>query len=218
VGDVKQDFVKAVEIHKGLAKRGHLVSMHNLGSIYYHGAKGVEKDHKQAFKYIKMHVDRGEVNNICWLAYMLYRGEGVKTDVDKAIVLYEKAIAEKQVVAYSNLGEIYSNDKYGKKDIALSLDYYNRGVELGDKYSLNALGEIYQKGEIIEQDITKAVELYKQAVKQNFMHSQFNLAEIYEKGTGGIEINLEEAIKLYQASAKQKHEPAIEALKRLGVK
>jgi TPR repeat protein len=50
------------------------------------------------------------------------------------------------------------------------------------------------------------------------MYSQFNLAEIYEKGTGGIEINLKEAIKLYKAAAKQKHKPAVKALKRLKIK
>jgi uncharacterized protein len=196
----------------------HLVSMHNLGSIYYHGAKGVEKDHKQAFKYIKMHVDTGEVSNICWLAYMYYQGEGVAADVDKAIPLYEKAITLKQKVAYSNLGAIYSKEKYGKCDIALALQYYNKGAELGDLYAINSLGFVYAEGTIVEKDITKAVEFFKKAVEKNFPESQFKLAEIYEKGSGEIKMNKEEAIKLYRASAKQKHEPAIEALKRLGVK
>jgi TPR repeat protein len=162
-----------------------------------------------------MHINEGEVNNLCWLAYMYYKGLGVEIDVDKAISLYEKGLKHKKTVAYSNLGAIYKSETLGRKNIKKSIYYYTKGAEAGDKYALNGLGNIYMEGDIIEQDVAKAVELFKKAAKQNFMYSQFSLAEIYEKGKGDIKMNLEEAIKLYQAAAKQGHEEAKKALKRL---
>ena len=189
-----------------------------LGNIYSDGKGNVKQDFKLAAKYVQMHIARGETSNLRRLAEMYRDGKGVEVDLDKAIELYRRATTDNQKLAYHNLGYIYNSDTLGKKDNDKAIHYFTKGAEANEKYALNALGDIYNKGEIVEKDTAIAIKLYKKAAKQNLKDSQFNLAEIYEKGTGETKVDLEEAIKFYQAAAKQKYEPAIEALKRLGVK
>ena len=74
-----------------------------------------------------------------------------------------------------------------------------------------------QKGEYLNAE---AFEWFRKGAERGDITSRFYLGEMYEKGLG-TEKNMDEAVKWYKLSAEKGDKiakPAIDALKRLGIK
>jgi TPR repeat protein len=88
--------------------------------------------------------DVGEAAAMLSLADMLFKGEGIPADPEKAIALSQQAAAGGLVgAAYSALGEHYR----GVGDFAKALAAYKRASEFGEKTATQALADMLFKGE-----------------------------------------------------------------------
>ena len=76
-----------------------------------------------------------------------------------------------QVTLYEN------NEEY--KDIKKAIEYYLKGIELGNGYSANNLGDLYENNEEYK-DIKKAIEYYLKGIELGNGNSANNLGYLYE--------------------------------------
>lgn len=68
----------------------------------------------------------------------------------------------------------------------------------------------------MEQDYEQAVMWYSKAAGQGYQRAQYNLGVWFENGIG-VECDVEMAVALYNAAAKQGNANAAAALERLGM-
>ncbi len=80
---VQKDPVKAVQLHRQAAERGHLGSQYWLAESYRTGV-GVEKDPAKAVRLHRKAAENGHLGAQYWLAESYRTGEGVEKDVAKA--------------------------------------------------------------------------------------------------------------------------------------
>lgn len=109
----RKEYKKALKFWIPLADRGGAAAQYNIGLIYFDG-KGVPRDNKKAFKWLRIasHQKHKKAQNK--LAGMYASGVGVKQDDVKAFQWYQKAAKLGLAKAQFNLGEMY---------------YYGKGVE-----------------------------------------------------------------------------------------
>jgi len=91
------------------------------------------------------------------------------------------------------------------QNFKIAFECYNQAIKLCSEASqppnpiaLTFLGNFYQKGIMVEKDIKKSIEFYQQALRQNFFPAGLRLAILYTDNNQN-----EEAVKLYEALAKQ---------------
>ena len=84
------DFGQAAQWYEKAAKKDHVDALLHLGFLYAQG-KGVDKDEKKAFTYIRRAAETGNKNAQYNLARCYEEGIGTKQDHSKAFGWYKKA-------------------------------------------------------------------------------------------------------------------------------
>jgi TPR repeat protein len=217
-GGLARDPVEAVRLHEILAEKGDLISMNNLGSIYFTGRGPVKRDAVKSAKYYKMYHEKGGKKGRPLLNLgVLYRdGDGIERDLDQAISWFEKDVAEGNLDSHKSLAQIYHFEEYGRRDAEKLLYHYKKAGEAGLGECFNTLGRLYETGEVLAKDDTNAVTYYLRAAEANDPWGLYNLGVLNEFGRLGLKQNPEQAIELYQKAAGLNHEQAKKALARLG--
>lgn len=140
------------------------------------------------------------------------------TDYQQAFYWSEKAAAQDNPMALTNLGILYLYGHGVQADVPKALDLFRRAA--GKYFKANRyLGLCYAGGIGVEQDNAAAAAWYQRGAKAGDITSQYLLGECYENGTG-VEQDMEKAVAWYKKSAERGDEisePAIKALRRLGI-
>jgi hypothetical protein len=87
------------------------------------------------------------------------------TPLAKAKEYYEKAAAQGDAYAQTNLGIMYNNGEGVTKDLAKAKEYYEKAAAQGDAYAQNSLGFMYLKGDGVAKDLVKAKEYFRRAME-----------------------------------------------------
>lgn len=104
-------------------------------------------------------------------------GGAVHLNISKAIIFYEKAIAEGNVRSLHNLGLIYAYGKGGiEKDIDLALLHFHEAAKSNFTFSFYELGRIY---EFELKDLNEAVRYYYEGANRDSVECQHCLGMIY---------------------------------------
>lgn len=183
-------------------------------NIYKKGLNAFKKkDYSTALQLFEKAALTGNASAQNNLAYMYQQGYGVSQDNTKAMEWYLKSAAQGNSGAQFNVGFIYQEMKEYEK----AANWYKKSAQNENMNALNNLGFLYEKGYGVAKNERTAAELYKKSADKGHVRAQFNMGNMYEKGIG-VSKNKQTAIKYYMMAAKQKYEPAIERLKKLGVK
>ena len=138
---------------------------------------------------------------------------GVEQSYDKAIEYYEKAAKLNDSEAQFNLGHLFLNGEGVPVDKKRAFDLFQKSARFGNPIAQFTLGVMYQNGvdELIEKDVNKCIQMYKKASDKGYEQAQFNLALLYLNGDqdGGIQVNKEKAMQLFECAAKQGNEEAM---------
>ena len=103
--------LEAMPFLKKKVEEGDAEAMGMLGTAYLQGA-GVEQDNAKGVELIFMAADKGDKYSIFNTALFYERGQyGIEKDVNKAISIYEKLIADGDVDSMNILGEILEKSK-----------------------------------------------------------------------------------------------------------
>ena len=141
-------------------------------------------------------------------------GDGVKKDLKKAIMWFEKAASRNYDNALVSLGELYYKGEGVKQDYKKAFELFNRALRRNIPSAQYRLGVCNYYGHGTKQDKKAAVEWFKKAAAQVDPEASYMLGVCYEKGEG-VKKDLKQAKAYYKQAAEADIKEAKEALKRL---
>ncbi len=170
---VRQDKARAYGWWTRAAQQRHPEAQYYLAFGYRSGELGT-KDPLIAMMYAK-EAEEGQFPRAFRIQGMMYRrGEFVEKDTDKAIELFNKAIACGDLLSLNYIGDA----EWFRDNFELAVEYYRRAVEYADAGKIKVgtpyynLGFAYRKGQGVAQDSLRAVELYIKGAQRGHAASQ----------------------------------------------
>ena len=141
-------------------------------------------------------------------------GDGVKKDLKKAIMWFEKAASRNYDNALVSLGDLYYQGEGVKQDYKKAFELFSRALRRNIPSAQYRLGLCSYYGRGTKQDKKLAVEWFKKAAAQVDPEASYMLGVCYEKGEG-VAKDLKKAKKYYKEAAESDIKEAKAALKRL---
>lgn len=186
----------AVRLYEECVARGLGIAIPNLVDILRTGRHGAPVQRQRAKNYIHIGADMGIG------AYERIVGNEYRDDneLDKAVEMYERAIAHKDDYACYCLGRLYTYNGALPPDLKKALFYLEKGYEKlpDDAGFCNLLGEIYFRGgEGIKPDYEQAFLLLSKAYFKGDTSCSDMLGTCYLNGLGTAP-NLNMARKLFE--------------------
>ena len=116
-----------------------------------------------AFRYLQLAAERGDVQAFFNLGLCFHRGYGVRRNGKKALEWYAKAADGGIARAWSNSANIYLYGQDVEKDVSKGLEFLRKAFDANDPYAVWSFGVFYFDGEFFEKNETRGVELLKRA-------------------------------------------------------
>ena len=129
--------------------------------------------------------------------------EGLTKDEEQAIVWFQNAAEAGHGKAIKALAHIYED-----KDEAMTVEWYRKGIELGDSCCMYNLGWSYAYGKGgLTKDEAKALEWYRRSaeVDTSCGCGMVALGISYENGEDGLSVDEVRAVELYRKAAALGH-------------
>ncbi|GES97447.1 kinase-like domain-containing protein [Rhizophagus clarus] len=202
IGTEKNE-VRAFELYKEAAEKGHIDAIHQLGECYYYGI-GTEKNEARTFELYKEAVEKGHINAMYQLGKCYYHGIGIENNRIMAYSLYEKAAEKGHINAMYQLGECYYYGIGTEKNNARAFELYKNAAKKGHINAMYQLGEFYYYGIETEKNNARAFELYKKAAEKENIAAIYNLGYCYQNGIGTVKNGIK-AFELYKEAAEKGH-------------
>ena len=134
------------------------------------------------------------------LGYMYYVGEGVKQNLQTAILWYRRAAVQGNKDAQYNIGVAYAFGEGVEQNLETAAEWYRRAAIQGHAQAQFSLGLNYTYGEGVKQNYEEAATWFERAAHQGYDRAQLHLAGLYYTGTGVLK-NLEKAVQWYRKAA-----------------
>ena len=155
---------------------------YELGTYYYVGSNGVEKDLEEAFAWFTKSARLGNIQGMIMEATCYYYGDGVKKNEQTARRKYLEAL-DRDPEAVLEFLEIMAGD--------------------GDLFFITLLRDIYENGsEKIEKDVNKALQYTKKAAELGDVDSQYAVAKYYYD-RGNEEMPRDTIFRYFDEAAKK---------------
>lgn len=208
----------AVTWFKKAAKAEHAAAYCELGLVYENSPATLSRDltfpgaRQEAVKCYKKSSELGNIDGSANYANMLFRGDGVARDVEKAEVLNRQClqIAPNHFRAHHNLAVICEEKlsaANAKHNLAAAdefrremLEHYENAFQLKFSYAARNLGNLYYDGKLITQDLRRAYGYYEKAAEWGMQGMQFKIGHMHEFGQG-VPVTLTEAAYHYRLAA-----------------
>lgn len=116
-------------------------------------------------------------------------------------------------IAFVNLGMMYENGIYVKKNEKVAFKYYYSAAHDGLKEAQYKLGQMYLNGTVIDRNFNEAFKYMNMSANQGCPFAQNDLGVMYDEGLG-ITADPTKALEYYKAAAAQGH---IEAFYNIGL-
>lgn len=170
---------------------------YRIGIMYLSGL-GIEQNADIGKEYLEMSAEAGNTYAMNKLA-MIYLDEGNEEQLPKAIEYLNIAATKgNNSMAQYTLGNIYSAENYGMKDIQTAINWYSKAEKAGNEFASYKLGKIYLQNE----DYNNAIEHLKLC---NNKYAYYSLSKIYLDKE--LEVyNLDEGIKYLEMAANEGNE------------
>ncbi len=137
-GNVERDLVKSERLMKSAAEQGHSGAQGLLGILYFYGQEvfvddGYPQNHLEAFKWLTLAVDNGNVAALNCLSSMYLDGIGTEQNVHKGIQLLTEAVDKQDPSAILKMGKLYAEGKHVELNRVKALMYF-LVAEVGDHW------------------------------------------------------------------------------------
>lgn len=178
----KPDHEKAFKYFKWGVDHNEAYSLIKMGTIYEHGFQPLslnwdyEKAYQYYFKAIELFDHPTALNNA---ACFLLNGYGVPKDVQKARILFEKALAKESLLSAYGLACIYEQGLGVTKDLKRAFEYGKMAETTEDPDVLFFIGLYYHNfPEAVPTDLKLACEYYQRAFKVGNVYAAHNYMTI----------------------------------------
>jgi len=115
-----------------------------------------EEVKRKTYDELKVDADNGDPYAQYRIGWIYYEGYGVPTDLDKALVWFEKSAAQGDPYAQYQLGEMYQFSDNISVDLEKAFTWYEKSAMQGNDYAQWRLGNMYYNGDSVPQDYIKA--------------------------------------------------------------
>lgn len=191
---VKQSYEEAVKWWVLSGKQGNPYALGNL-AISYQAGFGVEPDSARAVGLFDRALKEGNTtlfadledlangDDIFYASYVgscYKRGLGVKKNIGKAAVYYEKAANLGSVPAMCELGILYRESKKPDK----AYEWFEKAAKANNLTGIYYCGDMLQKGEGVAQDKEKGFNMLLRAADEGFAQAQYAVGNSYSTGDG----------------------------------
>ncbi|MDR7308924.1 tetratricopeptide repeat protein [Rhodoferax saidenbachensis] len=197
---IDKDLVKGLELLETAAEAGDRESMLFLYA-YYSGLDGAAADEAKAMHWLQVGAKHGDARMQLQLSQRYMEGRGVGKDPVLAKHWYDRGLATSQAFISVAAGAA----EFEKKNYALALQWFNRGVAADREEGLRsmkllaqaspagqyAMGLFYMQGGSVPTDLEEAFKWYRLSAEAGFAPAQEELAYAYEWGRG-VPKNMEE--------------------------
>ena len=143
-------------------------AIYNLGSKYYHGKLGLQKDVRRAVKLWTEAAELGSIDALYNLGVVYIDGDAVQGDRAKAVELFTKAAMQGHVECRYNLGwleGLVGNNDRAVKHLLIS-------AKVGHKDSLGLIKEMFKAGHATKEQYTEALKGYQDAMEEMKSHDR----------------------------------------------
>ncbi|HIF02438.1 MAG TPA: sel1 repeat family protein [Nitrospinaceae bacterium] len=175
----KKNYKEAHKLLLPLAEQGNATAQHYLGLMYYNG-EGVQQDYKESVRLYRLSAEQGHAGAQHYLGAMYEEGQGVQQDYEetecwlpmrrshkwyrlsakqggaKALKWYRLSAEQGDVLAQSNLGEMYEEGRGVPKDFKEAVKWSKLAADQGYAYTQNSLSYMYYKGQGVPKDYVLA--------------------------------------------------------------
>lgn len=197
------------------AQQGDVRSQARLGRMLLHGL-GVERDCRQALRWLRTAADQGDGGAQADLGHMLERGLGIEADPKQARGWYELAAAQKNALGLVRLGDLFLNGVGVERSYRKAFSRFLQAAEQPDDPEGAALARLriaamYGQGRGVEKDLRKSFEFTLQAAELGCVEAQRLVGVLYRDGTG-VERDHKKAMRWLQKSLPQEGSDADSAM------
>ncbi len=138
-------------------------------AYYYMGCFNYDDNYMpKAFKLFKQSCTLGNMQSCLQVANMYELGYGVKTNYNKANIIYTKYCNDKHLEGCCYLGFAYEYGRAVPKDYKKALSLYIKSCNGGIQMGCYHIGEIYYYEHGVKKDIKKAKEIYKDTCENGY--------------------------------------------------
>ncbi len=196
------------------AENGFVEAQKYLAKLFFEGDGAVKSETLSVLFWSEV-AKKDVASAIYNLGTCYYNGKGVTRNPERAFELYKKSADMMFPMAIFEVGNAYEKgfDGVVEPDYKKAIEYYKKGIELGNGDCMNNLAVMYMDGKGVRKNKKKGFDLFSEAedISDNAM---CNLAMCYEKGCG-TEQDIEQAILIYGELAIAGNKFGFESLERL---
>ena len=217
-----QHFEKSFPILKQAADLGDPKAQGLVGWIYFNGEGMPATNEREAAKWYELSANQAHAPAQYFLGWMYEDGRGVKQDPDKALELYRRAKANKDLkesgyeestdqglarlekkypsdrVKQFELGQKYLNADGVDKDVDLAYKWFQKSADQGYVLAEYEMGYMYHTH--TPPDYDKAIVYFRKSAAQNNLAAWYMLGVMYTDGHGA-DRSYEEAVKWHRLAA-----------------
>lgn len=168
---VERDVDKAIILFKRAVDHGSMEACGTLWQIYAREGRTDDKGHvhydkEEAFRYLKLGVERGDQDGIMVLAMCYLTGEGTPKNPEKAFSLYQEAWDQGDAMAGAMIGTMYVNGLLGEENRGKGIFYLKQSASEGCIDGVRELGSCYLEGKGVPVDEEKGLSFLKEAAEE----------------------------------------------------
>lgn len=214
-GYMQHSLQEAIDAVKEMALAGNPMAQYAVGLFYYWGdavflqgwSTTQELDElemvngPEGVRWFKMAAKQGCIPAFQNVYISTRNGSnGVPKDVRAALAFAEEMKDTVQIPI--DMYDMIGNDYEKEKDTARQIEWYEKGIEAGNRNCINNLGMVYLDDKSGYTDEQRAVALFMKGADVNEPYSMHNLGRCYLYGWG-IEKNPQKAFGLFEKAAAQ---------------
>lgn len=200
--------------------------INKLGTDYYYGRDGVEKDRAKALEYYEQAAELGNADATYNVGMCAKLGMGCRKDLDVASYYYYRAAklgherAFDELKALAEAGDAKAQNRYGicfeygyctKIILKNAVYWYDQAAKQGNSYGQYNLGQCYYRGRGVKQNERVACQWFRKAADGGNASAQYELGLCYLDGLGVAQDSFE-AFSWLSKAAAQDHVDALNEL------
>jgi TPR repeat protein len=173
------DYETALAIWEPLARAGNARAQNNIGACFA-GGLGVARDTGLAYRWLSLSAEAGDPVGQRNLASLLFRGEGIAPDYQRAAALYRQAAEQNDAEAQDMLleGDLIEPDFAEARRWALA------AAKNGSASSMTRLGMLYHNAIGVTRDPVEAAYWWGRGAQSGDADGQAMLGAAYHLGSG----------------------------------
>lgn len=152
-----------------------------LTGLNYLRGKGVKKNEKKAFRFIKEAADLNHIKAQAHLGLLYERGIGHKRDIGQAVFYYTKGCDRDNGWACSNLARKYDRGIGVEKDKKKAAELFKKGCKFEHPDGCAGYGWLLYHGQQFQKDEKKGIKLLQRGCKEGVGWSCKELQKISSK-------------------------------------